>query len=217
MSLNSGGFLGGGRFEVKERLGAGGMGTVFTAYDTERKEEVALKLLHTRDASALYRFKKEFRTLADVSHRNLVSLYELVVQENQWFFTMEIIGGSGFFPYVRPGAMEERVGALDESLEGELDFPRLRHALRQSPDVILIGEMRDAETVSAALDATETGHLVMSTLHTVNAPQTVDRILSFFQTNRHQQIRQRLAENLAAVMSLRLLPKKSGVSVPISR
>jgi len=86
----------------------------------------------------------------------------------------------------------------------------LRHALRQSPDVILIGEMRDAETVSAALDATETGHLVMSTLHTVNAPQTVDRILSFFQTNRHQQIRQRLAENLAAVMSLRLLPKKSG-------
>jgi twitching motility protein PilT len=86
----------------------------------------------------------------------------------------------------------------------------LRHALRQSPDTILIGEMRDAETVAAALDATETGHLVMSTLHTVNAPQTVDRILSFFPAQRHQQVRQRLAENLAAVMSLRLLPKKSG-------
>ena len=86
----------------------------------------------------------------------------------------------------------------------------LRHALRQSPDVILIGEMRDAETVGAALDATETGHLVMSTLHTVNAPQTVDRILSFFPAEGHKQIRQRLAENLAAVMSLRLLPKKSG-------
>jgi pilus retraction protein PilT len=86
----------------------------------------------------------------------------------------------------------------------------LRHALRQSPDVILIGEMRDAETVAAALDATETGHLVMSTLHTVNAPQTVDRILSFFPAQRHGQIRQRLAENIAAVMSLRLLPRKSG-------
>jgi len=92
-----------------------------------------------------------------------------------------------------------------------LDFAEgLRHALRQSPDVILIGEMRDAETVGAALDATETGHLVLSTLHTVNAPQTVDRILSFFPTRRHSQIRQRLAENLAAVMSLRLLPRKSG-------
>jgi pilus retraction protein PilT len=86
----------------------------------------------------------------------------------------------------------------------------LRHALRQSPDVILIGEMRDAETVAAALDATETGHLVMSTLHTVNAPQTVDRILSFFPAQRHSQIRQRLAENIAAVMSMRLLPRKSG-------
>jgi len=86
----------------------------------------------------------------------------------------------------------------------------LRHALRQSPDVILIGEMRDAETVASALDATETGHLVYSTLHTVNAPQTVDRILSFFPAPRHGQIRQRLAENIAAVMSMRLLPRKSG-------
>jgi twitching motility protein PilT len=86
----------------------------------------------------------------------------------------------------------------------------LRHALRQSPDVILIGEMRDGETVSAALDATETGHLVMSTLHTVNAPQTVDRILSFFPGEQHQQVRQRLAENVSAVLSLRLLPRKSG-------
>jgi twitching motility protein PilT len=92
-----------------------------------------------------------------------------------------------------------------------IDFAEgLRHALRQSPDVILIGEMRDAETVASALDATETGHLVFSTLHTVNAPQTVDRILSFFPAQRHGQIRQRLAENIAAVMSMRLLPRKSG-------
>jgi twitching motility protein PilT len=86
----------------------------------------------------------------------------------------------------------------------------LRHALRQSPDVILIGEMRDAETVIAALDATETGHLVMSTLHTVNAPQTVDRILSFFPSEQHAQVRSRLADNIAGVMSQRLIPRSDG-------
>ncbi|MFN0008565.1 MAG: type IV pilus twitching motility protein PilT [Planctomycetota bacterium] len=86
----------------------------------------------------------------------------------------------------------------------------LRHALRQSPDVILIGEMRDAETVTAALDATETGHLVMSTLHTVNAPQTVERILSFYPSQQHVQIRQRIAENLAGVLSQRLIPRTGG-------
>jgi pilus retraction protein PilT len=86
----------------------------------------------------------------------------------------------------------------------------LRHALRQSPDVILIGEMRDAETVNAALDATETGHLVMSTLHTVNAPQTVERILSFFTAEQHVQVRQRIADNLAGVLSQRLIPRKGG-------
>jgi len=83
----------------------------------------------------------------------------------------------------------------------------LRHALRQSPDVLLIGEVRDAETVVAALEATETGHLVMSTMHTVNAAQTMDRILGFFPSERHSQIRQRLADNLAGVLSQRLVPR----------
>ena len=92
-----------------------------------------------------------------------------------------------------------------------IDFREgLRNALRQSPDVILIGEMRDAETVTAALDATETGHLVMSTLHTVNAPQTVDRILSFFTAEQHKQVRSRLADNLAGVLSQRLIPRSGG-------
>ena len=83
----------------------------------------------------------------------------------------------------------------------------LRHALRQSPDVLLIGEMRDAETVNAALDATETGHLVLSTLHTVNAPQTVERILSFYPPEQHREVRLRLADNIAGVLSQRLVPR----------
>jgi pilus retraction protein PilT len=86
----------------------------------------------------------------------------------------------------------------------------LRHSLRQSPDVILIGEMRDSETVSAALDATETGHLVMSTLHTVNAAQTLDRVLGFFPAEQHRQVCIRLAENLAGVLSQRLVPRSQG-------
>ncbi len=90
----------------------------------------------------------------------------------------------------------------------------LKHALRQSPDVIFIGEMRDAETVLAALEAIETGHLVMSTMHTVNAAQTVDRILGFFPAERHVQIRQRMADTLAGVLSMRLVPRKGGGQVP---
>lgn len=90
----------------------------------------------------------------------------------------------------------------------------LKHALRQSPDVILIGEMRDAETVLAALEAIETGHMVMSTMHTVNAAQTVDRILGFFPAERHVQIRQRMADTLAGVLSMRLVPRIGGGLVP---
>ncbi|MCC6783200.1 MAG: PilT/PilU family type 4a pilus ATPase [Planctomycetes bacterium] len=86
----------------------------------------------------------------------------------------------------------------------------MRQAVRQSPDVILIGEMRDRETVEAAIGAAETGHLVFSTLHTVNAVQTVERIISFFPPHQHELIRLQLALNLAGVVSLRLIKAKEG-------
>jgi twitching motility protein PilT len=89
----------------------------------------------------------------------------------------------------------------------------LRQAMRQSPDVILIGEMRDAETVSAAISAAETGHLVFSTLHTVNAVQTVERIISFFPPHQHELVRLQLALNLAGVCSLRLVKNKDGTAM----
>lgn len=91
------------------------------------------------------------------------------------------------------------------------NFPSaLRHALRQSPDVILIGEMRDRETMEAALSAAETGHLVFSTLHTVNATQTVERIINYFPPHQHELIRLQLSLCLAGVISQRLVPKKHG-------
>ncbi|MCA9001434.1 MAG: PilT/PilU family type 4a pilus ATPase [Planctomycetes bacterium] len=86
----------------------------------------------------------------------------------------------------------------------------LKHALRQSPDVILIGEARDAETVIAALEATETGHMVLCTMHTVNAAQTIERLLGFFPAERHVQIRQRMADTLGGVLSQRLIQDTSG-------
>ncbi|MCU0863525.1 MAG: PilT/PilU family type 4a pilus ATPase [Planctomycetes bacterium] len=89
----------------------------------------------------------------------------------------------------------------------------LRQAVRQSPDVILIGEMRDAETVSAAISAAETGHLVFSTLHTVNAVQTVERIITFFPPHQHELVRLQLALNLAGVCSLRLVKNKEGTAM----
>ena len=82
----------------------------------------------------------------------------------------------------------------------------LRYILRQDPDVILIGEIRDEETVQTALQAADTGHLVFSTLHTTDAPETVNRLISFFPPHHHQQIRSLLAANLEAVISQRLLP-----------
>ncbi len=77
----------------------------------------------------------------------------------------------------------------------------LRHVLRQDPDTILVGEMRDLETVAAAITAAETGHLVFSTLHTVNAPQTIERIIDVYPANEQNQIRSMLANTLQAVIS----------------
>ena len=86
----------------------------------------------------------------------------------------------------------------------------LKHVLRQDPDVILVGELRDLETISAALTAAETGHLVFGTLHTQDAPQSVDRIIDVFTPHQQQQIRVQLAGTLAGVVSQQLLPTADG-------
>jgi twitching motility protein PilT len=90
-------------------------------------------------------------------------------------------------------------------------FPRaLRSALRQDPNVILVGEMRDLETISAALTLSETGHLVFSTLHTNTASQTADRIIDVFPAHQQQQVQQQLANTLLGIVSQRLIPKEKG-------
>ena len=86
----------------------------------------------------------------------------------------------------------------------------LRAALRQDPDVILVGEMRDLETISTAITASETGHLVLSTLHTIGAAKTIDRIIDVFPPHQQQQIRVQLASVIEAVISQQILPKADG-------
>jgi twitching motility protein PilT len=86
----------------------------------------------------------------------------------------------------------------------------LRSALRQDPDVILVGEMRDFETIQTALVAAETGHLVLSTLHTVDATETVNRIIAVFPPYQHKQVRMQLASILKAIISMRLVPRADG-------
>jgi len=86
----------------------------------------------------------------------------------------------------------------------------LKHVMRQNPDIILVGEMRDLETIHLAITAAETGHLVFATLHTTDAPQTVDRIIDVFEPEQQQQIRTQLAVTLQAVVSQTLLPRSDG-------
>ncbi len=87
----------------------------------------------------------------------------------------------------------------------------LRAVVRQAPDVIMVGEMRDQDTVMSVLQAAETGHLVFSTLHTVNAIQTVERIMSFFEPHHHDLIRTQLAMSLEGVVSQRLVPRRGSL------
>jgi hypothetical protein len=104
------GFTGDGRFEIQRRLGEGGFGTVYAAFDREFGVPVALKRLRLQTPEALYRFKKEFRSLAGVIHPNLVSLYELFQVAEDLYFTMELVQGRHLFEHLRPG---QPVGASD--------------------------------------------------------------------------------------------------------
>lgn len=101
--------------------------------------------------------------------------------------------------------MQREVGEDTKSFENAL-----KAVLRQAPDVILVGEMRDKETIHMAVSAAETGHLVMGTLHTNSAPEAVDRIIDVFPTEQQQQIRVQLANNLQAILTQQLVPKNGG-------
>src|SRR5699024_926922 len=106
------------------------------------------------------------------------------------------------------------VSQREISSDTESYVTALRASLRQSPDVILLGEMRDFETISVAMTAAETGHLVLSTLHTLGAANTIDRIIDVFPPNQQRQISVQLSSVLQAVVSQQLIPAKDETLVP---
>jgi twitching motility protein PilT len=132
---------------------------------------------------------------AMINHINRTSQKHIVTLENPIEFLHRDVNSS---------LTQREVGTDTESFKSGL-----RAALRQDPDVVLIGEMRDAETIDTAMKAAETGHLLLSTLHTPDATTTVSRIIAMFPPEEQTMVRVRLADALHAVVSQRLLPRKN--------
>ncbi len=167
-------FRGTERFAVEREIGRGGMGVVYRARDRDRGAVVALKTLARADPAGLYRFKREFRTLADTIHPNLVALHELVAEDDQWFFTMELIDGVDFLSHVRgllPSAEQDAlptatgVGPISETLDTR-DTPGgaaggSSGAVRAAPPVDDFARLRDAlrQLVTGVCALHEAGHL----------------------------------------------------------
>jgi serine/threonine protein kinase/tetratricopeptide (TPR) repeat protein len=147
MSHSTADFIGTDRFRIRRRLGSGGMGVVYEAYDRDTDKVLALKALTRTEAAHISRFKNEFRSLADVSHPNLVSLYEFMSDGHYWFFTMELVQGVNFLEYVRPGYRARRSqSSLVETLQRssvttQVDNPADYEAETQQLDAVRLASL----------------------------------------------------------------------------
>ena len=177
-------------------------------------------------------------TIHSFAELNLPSVLEVFTQREQGFFL--VVGPVGQGKSTTLAAMIDRVNdtraehiltiedpveylftpkkSLIHQREIHIDTPdfhsALQSAFREDVDVIMVGEMRDYETISSAVTAAETGHLVLSTLHTNNAAQTIDRIIDMFPSEQQSQVRVQLAGSLIGIFSQRLIPRVSGGLVP---
>jgi eukaryotic-like serine/threonine-protein kinase len=154
--MPTGDFIGSSRFHVRRRIGAGAFGVVYEAFDASRNAVVAVKALRNATPDALYRFKREFRSLTDIAHRNLVQLHELISDGDEWLVSMELIRGKNFVEYVW-GGPQTLFGAADLPTEPDMHHesdssgPAMpaRQAIRTSP--------ADAGRLAIALPQLATG------------------------------------------------------------
>ncbi len=189
------GFAGNERFELEAELGAGGMGTVYRAFDRERSLRVALKVLRNFDAMSLYRFKREFRSLADVTHPNLVTLYELFSEDRHWFFTMEYLVGCSFLRYVRGGAADA-TARTDGGAHppGNLDLTSSTAQLKPA------ARPRDADAMTAeTFVSTNVGEHAPVPTHRNDATAPGERATTSEQLGRLRGALRQLVDGLAAL------------------
>ncbi len=181
MTQHSNDFLGTERFRIRRRLGSGGMGVVYEAHDRETDKIVALKTLTRAEASHISRFKNEFRSLADVSHPNLVALYEFMADGQFWFFTMELVQGINFLEYVRPGYHTRHVQSSRT--------PTLRKTSKDPGNELLA----DYEAETRQLDSIIT---TQPASHSVEAPEDTALAQSLLDLDRLSLALRQLAEGL---------------------
>jgi len=207
------------------------------SYNFQDKARFRVNVFYQRGylSAALRLFPPKIKTIKEL---NLPEILETFVKPSQGFYL--ITGPSGHGKTTTLAALIDLINhtqtkhiiTIEDPIEYMFDqdkciidqreigsdtisFRRaLRSALRQDPDVIMVGEMRDLETISTALSAAETGHLVFATLHTNNAAQTIDRIIDSFPTGAKNQVRTQLASTLLGVFSQRLIPKVGGGRIP---
>jgi twitching motility protein PilT len=186
-------------------------------------------------ALALRLVPRDIRTFAEL---NLPPILEVFAQREQGFFL--VVGPAGQGKSTTLASMIDRINdsrtvhiltiedpveylftpkkSLVHQREVHIDVPdfhtALKSSFREDVDVIMVGEMRDYETISSAVTAAETGHLVFSTLHTNNAAQTIDRIIDMFPSEQQDQVRVQLAGSLVGIFSQRLVPRVSGGLIP---
>ena len=221
--------------EQKEKLAV--KREVDFSYNYQDKARFRVNVFYQRGylSAALRLFPPKIKTIKEL---NLPEILETFVKPSQGFYL--ITGPSGHGKTTTLAALIDLINhtqtkhiiTIEDPIEymfdqdkcivdqreigsDTLSFKRaLRSALRQDPDVIMVGEMRDLETISTALSAAETGHLVFATLHTNNAAQTIDRIIDSFPTGAKNQVRTQLASTLLGVFSQRLIPKVGGGRIP---
>jgi twitching motility protein PilT len=207
-----GGIIGGlGRFRVNAYYQRGNLCAAFRFLPATIKtiEELKMpKILHTFSS-----FKQGFIIVCGPTGHGKSTTLASIINEINLTKSCHILTIEDPIEYVYPPG-KSIISQREMGIDSHSWPMALRSALREDPDVVLVGEMRDPETISSAITIAETGHLVFSTLHTNSASQTIDRIIDSFPSNQQPQIRIQLASALKGIVSQRLLPKIDGGRIP---